>query len=191
MKRLLIILLVLSVFALPGYVIKRGPHTAIRSMYWGAGAISPDGAQCAAPAEVTINSGPLLYTIICTDNAASIMNGSTVMPDGYNGGTVTFELSYIQTAADTGVMNADVSAQCRGATEAVSTFGTEVAIDDAAVSGSNKIDMTTSGAVTPSGTCAAGDFLAWQIALDTDTTSAVATLHFVGVKMEYTWTPSD
>jgi hypothetical protein len=164
-----------------------------KSMYWGAAGMSSDGTQCADPTEVTINSGPKLYTIICTDNDAAIMNGHTVMPDGWDAGTVTFELSYIQTAADTSALNLDVSAQCHGAGETVdSTFGTEVAIDDAAVTGSNAVDATTSAAVTAAGTCAAGDILFWQIELDaTGTTTAVATLHFVGVKMEYGWNPAD
>ena len=162
--------------------------TEVRSMFWGAGAISADGTQCAAPAEVTINSGPIMYSIICTDNDASTMYGHTVMPDSWDGGTVTFQLAYIQTAADTAVLNADVAAQCHAATETVnSTWGTEIAIDDAALTGSNAIDMTTSAAVTPAGTCAAGDALWWRIQLDaTGTTTAVATLHFTGVKMEYT-----
>lgn len=167
--------------------------TLIKSMYWGAGAFSSDGTNCANPAEVTINSGPKMYTVICTDNDSSTIYGSTVMPDGWDAGTVTFELSYLQTAADTSAMNADVAAQCRASGETVNnTFGTEQAIDDAAVSGSNIVDMTTSAAVTADGTCAAGDMLTWRIQLDaTGTTTAVATLHLLGVKMEYTWNPED
>ena len=157
-------------------------------MYWGAGSISADGTQCADPVEVTINSGPKLYTIICTDNDASIMHGTTMMPDSWNAGTVTFELAYLQTAADTNVLNMDIAAQCKNnGTAITTTFGTKVGIDDAAVVGSNSIDKTTSGNVTADGTCAAGDFLMWELEVDaTGTTTAVATLHFIGVKMEYT-----
>ena len=164
------------------------PATEVRSMYWGAGAMNSDGTQCADPAEATINSGPKMWTIICTDNDASIMHGTTTMPDGWNAGTVTFEVSYIQTAADTNVLNLDIAAQCRNnGTVVNSTYGTKVAIDDAAVVGSSSVDTTTSGAVTANGTCAAGDFLAWQLEVDaTGTTTAVATLHFIGVKMEFT-----
>ncbi len=167
--------------------------TRVTSMYWGASGMSSDATQCADPLEATINSGPKLYTIICTDNDASLFGGSTVMPDGWNAGTVTFELSYIQTAANTSALNVDVSAQCHAPGETIDgTFGTEVAIDDAAVSGSNKLDSTTSAAVTAAGTCAAGDILFWEMEVDaTGTTTAMATLHFVGVKLEYTWTPDD
>ena len=165
-----------------------GNATEVRSMYWGAGAMSSDGTQCADPAEVTINSGPKQYTVICTDNDASTVYGSTVMPDGWDAGTVTFELAYVQTAADTNALNGDVTAQCRGAGETVNnTWGTEVAIDDAAVTGSNAVDNTTSAAVTPNGTCAAGDTLFWRWQMDaTGTTTAAATLNLLGMKMEYT-----
>ena len=164
-----------------------------KSMWWGAGALSADGTNCAKAVEVTINSGPKLWSIICADNDASIIHGSTVMPDGWNAGTVTFELNYIQTAADTSALNADVKAQCRNATTTVnSTYGSEVAIDDAAVTGSNAIDATTSGAVTADGTCAAGDLLVWQVAIDaTGTTTAMATLNILGAKMEWTWNADD
>lgn len=162
--------------------------TIVDSIFWDSGGMVADGTQCADPAKVTINSGPAQYTIICADNDASTMYGHIVMPDSWDGGTVTLELEYLQTAADTNVLNADVCMQCRGAGETVnSTWGTEVAIDDAAVSGSNIVDHTTSGAVTPNGTCAAGDTLYWRVQLDaTGTTTAVATLHFLGAKVEYT-----
>jgi len=160
--------------------------TEVRSMYWGAGAMSTDGTQCVAPAEVTIGSWGKMFTVICADNDASTMTGSAQMPDGWDAGTVTFELSYIQDAADTAIMNADVAARCAGATETPAAYGTEVAIDDAAVTGTDAMDNTTSAAVTAGGTCAAGDFLQWQIQVAVETTTAVASLHFVGVKMEYT-----
>lgn len=160
-----------------------------KSIWFGAGALSVDGTQCAAPAEVTINSGPKIWTIICTDNDASTMYGSVKMPDSWDGGTVTFEHVYIQTAADTSALNGDIAAQCYGNGEAVGSTWNEVAIDDAAVTGSNKNDFTTSGAVTPAGTCAAGDMLYFRYQLDAGgTTTAVATLHHVGFKMEYSVT---
>jgi len=157
------------------------------SIYWSAAAFRSDGTQCANPALVTLNSGPRVYSVICADNDGSTINGHIVMPDAWDAGTLTFELEYLQSAADTNVLNADVACQCRGAGEAVNdTWGTEQAIDDAAVSGSNKVDQTTSAATTCDGTCAAGDTLFWRLQVDaTGTTTAVATLHFLGMKMEY------
>jgi hypothetical protein len=161
-----------------------------KSVWFGAGSLSTDGTQAAAPAEVTINSGPKLWTIITTDNDAATIYGSIRMPDSWDGGTLTFTHIYLQTAADTSALNGDIAAQCRGNGEAPSsTYGTEVAIDDAGVTGSNQNDETTSAAVTPAGTCAAGDMLYWRYQLDaTGTTTAVATLHHIGFKMEYSVT---
>ena len=127
-----------------------------------------------------------------TDSATGTMHGSAVMPDGWGAGTLVFELSYIQTAADTGVMNADVHAQCRNAGTTVNnTYGTAIAIDDAAVTGSNAIDTAESANVTANGTCAGGDLLMWKVVTAIEGTSAATTLHFIGVKMEYTTTIGD
>jgi hypothetical protein len=169
------------------------PTSEVRSVVWTAGAMSADGTQCAAPAEVTINSGPKLFSVICADNDGSTLHGNLVMPDGWDGGTVTFELSVIQTAADTDALNSDIAAQCHGATETVdSTWGTEIAMDQANLSGSNKVDHLNSAAVTPAGTCAAGDSLYWRWQMDaTGTTTGPTTLHMTAMKMEYTSTIGD
>lgn len=165
----------------------------VTSVYFPAGSLSADGTQCAAPAEVTINSGPMQYTIVCTDNDTSTIYGSVVLPDGFDiTKDITFELSYIQTAADTGPLNSDIAIQCRGTGEAVNnTWGSEIAIDDAAVTGSNAVDMTTSAAVDTAD-CVAGDILYFRWQMDaTGTTTAVATLNIVGMKAEYTTTIGD
>lgn len=159
-----------------------------KSVWFDAAAISTDGTQCAAPAEVTLNSGPKTFTIICTDNDSSTMYGKLKMPAEYTGGAVYFTHVYLQTAADTNVLNGDIAAQCRGNGVAVnSTWGTEIAIDDAAVTGSNKNDFTTTASgVTPNGTCTGAPMLYWRYQLDaTGTTTAVATLHHLGFMMEY------
>lgn len=169
------------------------PLSVVKSAIWPSGASIADGTQCADSAKTTINSGPVVMAIICADNDASSIYGDVTMPDSWNGGTVTFEMSYIQTAADTSALNGDITAQCHASGETVnSTWGSEVAMDDAAVSGSNIIDHLTSGAVTPAGTCAAGDTLFWRWQMDaTGTTTAVATLKILGWKMEYTASGSD
>lgn len=152
--------------------------------------LSSDGTQCGDPAYRTINSGWRGPTIICADNDGSTIFGLGQVPDGWAGGTFTFELQYVQTAADTSALNSDISAACRAPGDTMNnTWGTEIAIDDAAVTGSNGLDHTTSAAVTPDGTCAAGDtlFVRWQMDA-TGTTTAVATLHFLAIKAEYTVT---
>lgn len=166
-------------------------YRPLKSGWIGAAMLDGDGTNCPArPTAVTINSGPKLPTFICADSSSSILYGAVRMPDDWDGGTITFQHVYIQTAADTSALNGDVSAQCRGNGETVSsTWGTAIAIDDAAVSGSNINDMTTSAAVTPAGTCAAGDMLYFRYVLDaTGTTTATATLHHLGFYVKYTST---
>ncbi|MEQ1844161.1 MAG: hypothetical protein ABL983_01120, partial [Nitrospira sp.] len=166
-------------------------YRPLKSVWIGAGALYGDGTQCPErPTAVTINSGPKIPTFVCTDNNASRLTGMLRMPGDWDGGTITITHSYIQTAADTSALNGDAAAQCRGNGETVSsTWGTEVAIDDAAVTGSNKNDMTTSGDITPAGTCAPGDMLYFYYELDaTGTTTAVATLHHLGFRLTYSST---
>ena len=163
-----------------------------KSVWFGAGALSTDGTQCAAPAEATpLASGVKLWTIICADNDGSRMHGSVVMPDNWDGGTVTFESTAVQTAASAGVIEYQAAAQCKGDTEALvatASYGSEVVWTDT-LTGSSGVNRATSGAVTPSGTCAAGDFLAFYIDIGAaNTTTAMATLHTFGFKMYYTET---
>jgi hypothetical protein len=165
----------------------------VRSMYWPAATFSSDGTNCNDPAEVTINSGPKNFTVICADDDASTIFGQgVILPDSFDKtADVTMELSYVQTAADTAVLNTDIAIQCTPAGTAIdNTWGTEVAIDDAAVTGTNALDSTTSGAIDTDTTgedCDGGEMLFWRLQLDaTGTTTAVATLHFLGIKMEYT-----
>ena len=177
----------------PDAATKQGIYTygsayrPLKSAWLSAGALSTDGTQCAAPAEVTINSGAKMWTIICADNDASTIYGALAMPDSWDGGTVTLMGSFIQTAADTSNMNSDVAMACRVDGDTVdNTWGTEIAMDTA-MGGSNKIDTVTTAAITPNGTCTgAGTLLQFRWQLDaTGTTTAVATLHVLGFKLVY------
>ena len=166
--------------------------SVVVSAYFSAG--TPDGAQCADAASVAINSGPQVFTIICADNDGSTIWWHMVMPDSWDVATdITAELEYLQTAADTDPLNGDIGIQCRGAGETVdATITAEYAMDDAAVSGTNQIDHLTSGAIdvnsgAGSNDCTAGDSLWIRYQMDAGgTTTAVATLHFMGLKVEYT-----
>lgn len=168
-----------------------------RSMWFGAAGLSVDGTHCATPTEVTLGSGPKMYTIICADNDAAVIDGSVVMPDGYTGGDVTFELVVVNdNATPANDYDIDFSVSCRGNSDVInSTYGSEVAADlDFDSSGScggsacvtNEIADVTTSAATGDGTCAAGDLLMWKGALDaTGTTATVADVHIIGIKMEY------
>lgn len=166
-------------------------YRPLKSVWIGAGNLYGDGTNCPErPTAVTINSGPKIPTFICADNNGSRLTGMLRMPNDWDGGTITLTHSYIQTAADTSQLNGDAAAQCRGHGETVSsTWGTEVAIDDSNVTGSNANDLTTSGAITPAGTCAAGDMLYFYYELDAaGTTTPTATLHHLGFHLTYSST---
>ncbi len=158
-----------------------------KQIYFPAGALNVDGTQCGQPTERTINSGALRYTIICTDNDASTIYGEVQMPDAWDGGTVTLMGTFVQTAADTSNLNADIAMACRVDGDTINnTWGTEIAMDTA-MGGSNKIDTVTTAAITPNGTCTgAGTLLQFRYQLDAaGTTTAVATLHHLGFKLTY------
>jgi hypothetical protein len=162
-------------------------YRPLKSVFFPAASLNTDGTQCGQPTERTINSGALRYTIICTDNDASTIYGEISMPDSWDGGTVTLLGSFVQTAADTANINADVAMACRVDGDTINnTWGTEIAMDSA-LGGSNKIDTVTTAAITPNGTCTgAGTLLQFRWQLDaTGTTTAVATLHVLGFKLEY------
>lgn len=155
----------------------------------GAGNLVGDGTNCPAiPTAVTINSGPKIKTFICLDNDGSTLFGALRMPNDWSGGNVFFSHAYIQTGSGGGAIHGDLAAQCRGLGEIPSsTWGTEVAIDNNAVTGGSANDMTqTATAVTPAGTCTGGDMLYFRYQLDaTGTTTPVATLHHLGFRVLY------
>lgn len=164
-------------------------YRPLKSFFLPAGFFSTDGAQCAAPAEATpVGSGAKMYTILCADNDSSRMNATFDMPDDYDGGTIQLKSSVVQTAADTGVIEFQGRAQCKGDTEtlvAISSFGTEVVWTDT-MTGSGAVNKATSGAITPSGTCAAGDLISISIDIGaTNTTTAMGTAHILGFKVIY------
>lgn len=163
----------------------------LKSFWIGAVSTYGDGTNCPErPTAVTINSGPKIPTFICTDNDASRLTFALRMPNDWDGGTVTLTQVIIQTAADTSAISGAAAMQCRGSSETVSnTWGTEVTLSLANVSGSNKNDLIASAAITPAGTCSAGDMLYgyWRMNA-TGTTTAVATLHSLGFHLTYSST---
>jgi hypothetical protein len=162
-----------------------------KTIYWGAAAISVDGTQCATPTEST-NTLVKQFTVVCTDNDGAILYGSAVMPDAWDGGTVTFKWTIAQVAASTQTVEMDFAAKCVSHDEALAAFGTPPTGEQAAsitLTADNDMLSRTTAAVTVDGTtCAGGDTLFWTGQVDAtasgaDLATAVETL---GVSMEYT-----
>jgi hypothetical protein len=169
------------------YLFKAG-YYPLKSFYLPAGYWDGDGTQCpASPSVVTINSGPKLPTFVCADNSAATLHATAILPPDYaSGTTLKIRQHIIQTAADTGSVLGDVSAQCRGNSETPSsTWGTAVALDLTNASGSNAHNWFEAAGITPAGTCVAGDLLSIRYVFDAASTTASSTLHFVGFDIFY------
>jgi len=166
--------------------------TRTDSIVWDASAFTVDGTQCVAPTSSAVNSGPLLYRTTCADNDAGTIQGSVVMPDSWNASTITLEVTaWDETADPAGTLAFDASAMCRRASDTINgTFGDAIAVDMSfADAGTAQYDVvqTTSAAITPNGTCAAGALLIWQLKVDATTTdgATVANIRIHQVKMEF------
>lgn len=159
-------------------------------MYWDAGSMSTDGTNCTVPAEVTIASGPKTWTVNCpTASASAFVYGKTQMPDGWNGGTVMFTASSVNTnATPSGTYILTFAAQCRTpGTDTIDGTWTGTQTSTATFATQNRPVAATTAALTPVGsTCAGGDILFWRAISNTGTTTQEATAYILGVKMEYT-----
>ena len=159
-----------------------------KSVYIDASKFNGDGTQCPArPTIVTISNMPM-PTFICTENNSSRLRVAFPMRTNWDAGAILIKLYYVQTAADTGSAAFEVAAACRALGTAFNgTYGTEVDVTDAAVSGSGAIDGTLSAAVTPNGTCAASNWFFLYIDVDAtaNPTTAAATLNIIGADVFY------
>lgn len=161
-------------------------HYPLKSVFLSAYSLQGDGTNCPARPTVVTISNMIYPTFICTENNSSRMKFMIPMPTSWDGGVVYFQPMYSQTAADTGSVLLDAAAACRAFGTAFNgTYGTEVNIDDAVLAGSGAIEATLSSAITPNGTCAAGDTLFGYLDVDatTNPTTAAATLNFIGVRV--------
>lgn len=158
-----------------------------KSYSFGAGMLSSDGTNCLDAAERTINGGPKTWAINCGDNAASIIQGSVTMRDAYSGGPVFFLLeAENENATPTGALVLNFSAMCRSDNDVIdSSWGTAVPVSITFAT-QYRFEQFWTAAVTPNGTCQAGDKLFWRAVMDaTATTTQAANTYVVSVKMEY------
>lgn len=128
--------------------------------YFNAHSIIKDGTSCTAATEVTINSGPKTPVFSCADSDSSVFEGSTWLPISIT--TATFTLGVSDVDSSSHVFAGSFSAMCRANDAAInSTWGSSVAVS-ITMATANDIYTTTSGAVTPNGTCSADSWLFWR-----------------------------
>lgn len=154
------------------------------SWQWTAAELTPDGVQCRDWYGETIASGPIEKATVCADNAASAFYGSVLL-ERYAGGTIIFTLEAVNTnATPSGILDFDISAQCRGDSDAMnSTWGT-AANASITFDTQNDLEHADTSSVTPNGTCAAGDTMFFRAVMDdTATTTQVADVLITRVSM--------
>ena len=183
----------------------------VRSVSWAASGMSADATDCTDPSEVTINSGPKVYTLACpmasSETDGFIYGQPWIIPDGFDQtADVTFELTaYLTTDGGAGTWHGEVAIQCQSEGEIVdSTWGTGIGLDltPAAADVVNDVIQDTSAAVDTDTTgedCDPGDTLFWRWkSCDTDATPSSGCtssagfendMSILGMKME--WTRSD
>lgn len=182
------------------------PSTEVRSMYWGAGAISASTGCTTAAESAIVTSGPLTFTIPCDPavDTDGLMYFSTVLPDGFNKtADVTFEIS-LQMTEDSGAGTAYMSAaiQCTEQdTIFDTTFGTPIAASHTFVDGDlvDELTQMTTAAVdtdTTGENCDPGELMFVKLSMcgddATPTTGCSDNNTFendfsiLGVKIEYT-----
>jgi hypothetical protein len=167
------------------------PYRWRKSVWLGAGAASTDATQCAAPTESS-NTLVKTWTIVCADHDSGAIYWTLVMPDSWDGGTITLEWDIHQVAASTNTVEMDFAAMCYSHDEAISAFASPPTGEQAAsitLTADNDTLHATTAAITVAGsTCAGGDtlFVTGQVdatASHADIATAVETL---GAKLEYT-----
>jgi hypothetical protein len=177
------------------------PIPEARSLFWPAGALGSDGTLCGEPALGTIGGGPRGYTIVCADDPAATVYGSAVMPDSWDGGPVTIEMSVASlSGAPAGDFAMQFSALCRGSGEVIDGLwgvpaSAAVDFDAGGACGPascppDAAAQATTAALFPGGSCAGGKILFWRGRVDDGATTAdAATVHLLGIKAEYTASP--
>jgi hypothetical protein len=151
--------------------------------YFDAGALTPDGTNCAAPTEQTLNSGPITWAFSCADSNNSIFYGKVRLPTAVT--TLTFTISLYHGTTETITFAGDFSAMCRADGAAInSTWGTAVAAD-VSITTQHLNEQQSTTAVTPNGTCSAGAMLFFRYVVDAANFSAnAANAKVLGVGIE-------
>jgi hypothetical protein len=158
-----------------------------RQKYVPAWAMNTDGTNCVDPAMTElITSGPKEGAIICGDVANAEIDFSYGMPDNWDAGDVIIEVE-AHRATGSGTLEFDIVMQCRGDGEALAAWGTAGTSDDVTITWStaNAGEKAVSPAITPTGTCAAGDHLYVRLEVAT-TATTVADANVLGARILFT-----
>jgi hypothetical protein len=144
------------------------------SFPWDAGGVNTDGTNCAEPSEEPVNSGPKIWNFGCANSG--VFYGKFRLRSAIDASaTLTFTLAVRTIGTTSTVFDGDVSMSCRGADDTINnTWGTGVACNITTGTSANLIKECTASAITPNGTCAAGDWIFWRYVIDNANNTATA-----------------
>jgi hypothetical protein len=149
--------------------------------------IGVDGAQCTRTDNHQINTGPTVPTITCTDHASSAFYGVWESPDGWNEGTVTFEIQMVnENATPSGDIDIDFSCFCRGDGDLIgASWGTAQNISYTFTTQYDQAHDITTAVTCASCSTGAGETVYWRGLVDEpSTTTQMGDVYITGVKLE-------
>jgi len=162
-----------------------------------AGSMDVSGGCINNDPAALVTNGPKRPTITCTDTATDSIEFDWVMPDGWDGGTITVELQAFNSASETQGVGMRFAGQCVRSGDAVaahSTTGNQLATASFTSVANQEAHGTTS-AITLQGTCTGGTgphvYMRGQIDTTATTVASMTTVKILGVKVEYSRSGTD
>lgn len=182
--------------------------TVVRSVTIDAGGMDVEGACALGTAAALVTNGPKLPAITCTDVDTDGIDFTWIMPDGWNGGTITVELDvfYTGTTHNTQIFDMNFSGQCVRHGDAVAAWAitsgataessSNVEVQVTASGTANRELKVASGAITLSGTCTGGTgaprvYMHGLVDATSTTFTPMTELKILGIKVEYTRSMND
>ena len=145
-------------------------------------------AGCSALTQVELSNGPELKCLDFDDGSDEFAQFTVAFPKSWNLGTVTFQAFWTSSATDTGTCSwalQGVGMNSGATTNA--TFGTAIAVADAAENAANLLYVTSeSNAVTIDGTPADDDLTFFQVSRDTSADNMEEDARLLGIKLFFT-----
>jgi hypothetical protein len=177
----------------------------VDSRYIPARNLDVEGSCVLGASATLVTTGPKLPTITCTDTNTDGIVLDSIMPDGWNGGTVVVKLAGFYTGTPTAgqLFSLNFSGQCVRSGDPVAAWAitsgatglssSNVATTLTMVATANLEYQGTSSPLTLSGTCAGGSHIYVHGLVNATATNltTIANLRVLGVKVEFTRNASD
>jgi hypothetical protein len=172
----------------------------VRSTSFGAQDFAVEGSCALGAAAALVTNGPRRAAVTCTASNTDGIDVDLLMPDNWNGGTITVTLAavYSGTTHAGHVFDMNFSGQCVRHGDPVAAFAitsgvtaesaSNVEVQLTASGTANRELLGTSAPITLAGTCAGGAHVYVHGLVDNSSTTftPLSELKLVGLKLEYT-----